>query len=337
LVIAEYRKGLEVKKKITEEELKMDLGWCMAKKYIISKNMFEIPRLCPTILGSSPELIRVPMDWPQSDSVVVAGWYTMDKESQRKRLESGDAMYGAGAGPELVKFLEAGAAPVYIGWGSMSCVSQQHMTCLAVRALKKAGKRGILLGGWAKLSLDAIKGVPDADDLLHFCEGNVLVMKTAPHVWLFPQCACVVHHGGSGTTAAGVMAGVPTIITPVFLDQFDYADAVNREGIGRGLRSLTKVTPEEIAVAITKCCTDEGVITAARAMGEATSKRDGVAIAVKTITSFYHEKVATGVFAKDYEQELQAAKPQPRLGLFACCLGKKAEVPDERDAGPGGK
>ena len=40
-----------------------------------------------------------------------------------------------------------------------------------------------------------------------------------PHSWLFPRMAAVVHHGGVGTTAAGLAAGVPSIITPFFADQ----------------------------------------------------------------------------------------------------------------------
>merc|ERR1719433_58770 len=98
----------------------------------------------------------------------------MDKDDQQKRLENGDAMYGGGARQELVEFLKTGAKPVYLGWGSMSCVSQEHMTCMAVRSLKKANRRGIVLGGWAKLSLSAIQGAPDEAELREFCKEKVL-------------------------------------------------------------------------------------------------------------------------------------------------------------------
>merc|ERR1712060_444380 len=115
--------------------------------------------------------------------------------------------------------------------------------------------------------------------------------------------------GGSGTTAAGVTAGVPTIITPVFLDQFDYAKAVNTKGIGRGLKALVKVTAEEVGAAITQCCTDEGIIAKAREMGEATSKRNGVAASIEILRTFYDKKVSTGQWAKDFQEEYEACKP----------------------------
>ncbi len=49
--------------------------------------------------------------------------------------------------------------------------------------------------------------------------GRVLLISAVPHKWLFPRCACVVHHGGAGTTGAGLLAGRPTAILPVFADQ----------------------------------------------------------------------------------------------------------------------
>merc|ERR1712151_1068920 len=117
------------------------------------------------------------------------------------------------------------------------------------RSLVKSGKRGIVLGGWAELALECLQKESDWEALKDYCDQNVLFVKSAPHVWLFPQCACVVHHGGSGTTAASVNSGTPTIITPVFLDQWDYAALVNEHNIGVGTGALVNVSVDILAEA----------------------------------------------------------------------------------------
>merc|ERR1712151_920661 len=73
-----------------------------------------------------------------------------------------------------------------------------------------------------------------------------------PHGWLFPQCSCVVHHGGSGTLNTVLKAGVPQIITPVFVDQWDHAYFLNKSGCGFGFekKHLTSLTASEIAEAM---------------------------------------------------------------------------------------
>ena len=104
-------------------------------------------------------------------------------------------------------------------------------------------KRGIILGGWAKLKKEMLYGAPNEAKLLQYVEeGNVFFTDTAPHEWLFPKCSIIVHHGGSGTTAASVRSGNPTIITPVFFDQVDHARFVNEFGIGVGTRQFQTVT-----------------------------------------------------------------------------------------------
>ena len=69
---------------------------------------------------------------------------------------------------------------------------------------------------------------------------QVLFMKTAPHGTLFPRCSVIVHHGGSGTSNASVRSGTPTIICPIWFDQFDNSAAVNARGIGVGMQNMRK-------------------------------------------------------------------------------------------------
>mmetsp|Transcript_70521 Transcript_70521/g.160113 ORF Transcript_70521/g.160113 Transcript_70521/m.160113 type:complete len:300 (+) Transcript_70521:2-901(+) len=298
-----------------EKALNEDFGWAADKNYFMDKMFFKLPPLAPCIVGISPELMKRPADWPENCNTVMTGWWVVSKAEQEERVKQGDKMYGGADNQRLSAFLK-GDPPVYLGWGSMSVVSRQHMTCLAVRALKKAGKRGVVLGGWAELEPETLAGLPDEAELRSYCKDNILFMKTAPHAWLFPLCSCVVHHGGSGTTAAGVMAGVPNIITPVWVDQEDYARAVASKGIGLHLPPLTKVTADQIAAAITKCCADGEMQAKAKAMGAATSARDGVGAAVSTISEWYDSSVATGKWRESFEKELQENKPKPKA---RCC------------------
>merc|ERR1740138_515151 len=124
----------------------------------------------------------------------------------------------------------------------MMAVSAEHMSSLAVRALMQSKARGIILGGYAELGEDKLQGQEDTKQMLEYAKQNVLFVKTAPHEWLFPQCACTVHHGGSGTTAAALRAGRPTIVTPCFLDQFDNARLAAQAGVGVEMKQFSKVT-----------------------------------------------------------------------------------------------
>lgn len=147
--------------------------------------------------------------------------------------------------------MKAGAKPVYMGWGSMVCKSPEHTVKLAVEAAKCSGQRAILLGGYENFSMETLKKASDDADLIKFAEDNICFVSTAPHEWLFPQCACIIHHGGAGTTNCTIRAGVPQVITPVFLDQFDHAYLVKKLGIGFGFsKQLQTLTSKELGDAI---------------------------------------------------------------------------------------
>jgi sterol 3beta-glucosyltransferase len=93
------------------------------------------------------------------------------------------------------------------------------MTRTVIDAVKKAGVRAIVSKGWssriAQVTTTKIEYPP--------C---IYPLDSVPHDWLFPRVAGVVHHGGAGTTAAGLRAGVPTVIKPFFGDQFFWGDRV---------------------------------------------------------------------------------------------------------------
>merc|ERR1712038_360072 len=144
--------------------------------------------------------------------------------------------------------------PVYCGWGSMICKSPGFMAELVVKALQISGERAAVLGGFAGLSIDVLKEhCPDDQELISFAEKNILFLDKVSHENLFPLMKCIVHHGGAGTTNAAFRSGVPTIITPVFTDQFDHSHVVNKMGNGYGFsKQFQQISAQELGDQIKK-------------------------------------------------------------------------------------
>src|SRR5215217_2245028 len=120
---------------------------------------------------------------------------------------------------ELRAFLEAGEPPVSLALGSLSNIESartDRIFDLTVRSLERLGRRGILLGGEKG-------GLPN----------NIInIPGEVPYDWLFRQVAAVVHHGGAGTTAAALKAGVPSVFIPVLPDQAFWAWRMAALGAG---------------------------------------------------------------------------------------------------------
>ncbi len=108
--------------------------------------------------------------------------------------------------PALETFLQSGTPPVYVGFGSMRGEDPAGFAITILEALSSAGQRGLLLTGWGGMRPPSL---PD----------TVFAIDSAPHSWLFPRMAAVVHHGGAGTTGAGLRAGAPSVIVPFIVDQ----------------------------------------------------------------------------------------------------------------------
>jgi len=203
----------------------------------------------------------------------------------------------------LERFLALGPEPpVYVGWGSVTCSSNVFMASFAVRALKMAGVRGIVLGGWSGVSSACLQGLPDEAELQQFCRDNVLFVKTASHERLFPRCAAVVHHGGAGTTAAGIRSGVPNIVTPVCYDQFDNAKLVSQSGQGIAMGHLGSLKPGDLAAAIKKCVTDATLNRTARELGQKVRMNDGTLNATNICVQFLRNDVGNGSYWRHFDK-----------------------------------
>jgi sterol 3beta-glucosyltransferase len=157
-----------------------------------------------TLYAYSPAVLPKPNDW--GPDVAVTGYWFLDHSD----WQPDDA---------LESFLKAGPPPVYVGFGSMPGIDPPAMTRTILEALKATGKRGILAGGGGAI------GQTDAS-------GNAYFLGGAPHDRLLPRASAAVHHGGAGTTAASLRAGLPTQIVPFFGDQPFWGRRVAALGAG---------------------------------------------------------------------------------------------------------
>jgi sterol 3beta-glucosyltransferase len=208
------------------------------------------------LYGYSPQVIPIPKDW--EDWNQVTGYWTLEPS----------AGWNPPAG--LVKFLEAGPPPVYIGFGSMVNRKPEETADLVVQALERSGRRGVLSAGWGGMKKEEL---PE----------SVFMTGSVPHSWLFPRMAAVVHHGGVGTTAAGLRAGVPSVVTPYFGDQPFWGQRVHALGVGPKPIPRKRLTVESLADAIHSAVTDERMQETARQLGERIRAENGIARAVEVL------------------------------------------------------
>ncbi|KAM1003641.1 hypothetical protein EV1_003896 [Malus domestica] len=202
----------------------------------------------------SPHLVPKPKDWgPKID---VVGFCFLDLASNYEPPEA------------LVKWLEAGDKPIYIGFGSLPVQEPQKMTQIIVEALEKTGQRGIINKGWGGLG-----ELAEPKDFIY-------LLDNCPHDWLFLQCKAVVHHGGAGTTAAGLKAACPTTIVPFFGDQPFWGERVHARGVGPAPIAVDQFSLPKLVDAI-NFMLDPKVKERAVELAKDMENEDGVTGAVK--------------------------------------------------------
>ena len=214
------------------------------------------------IYGYSSAVIPKPPDW--SSNQQITGYWFLDTMKQYQ--------------PEtaLLDFLANGPPPIYVGFGSMVDREQEAISQIVIEALRKTGQRGILLGGWSELGSG---NLPD----------SIFRVDTVSHDWLFPRVAAVVHHGGAGTTAAGLRAGVPSVIVPSFGDQFFWGWRVQELRVGPRPIPRNKLTAVKLAGAIQQAIGDEVIKHKAAQVGQQICAENGVGTAVNLIEAFIHD------------------------------------------------
>jgi len=175
----------------------------------------------------SSALVPTPDDWP-SEFWQCGYWFTPPSPDYDPPVD-------------LSRFLAAGEPPVYLGFGSMPSKNPEDLTNTVLAALGQTGQRAILSTGWGGLTKEALP--TDLSDRL-------FLIEKAPHSWLFPRCAGVVHHGGAGTTHEALRWGRASLVCPVFGDQPFWGKRVHAIGSGPEPIAQKKLTPDNLARAL---------------------------------------------------------------------------------------
>ena len=177
----------------------------------------------PFLLACDPAIAPAPPDWDRFDVEVTGPWFYEDSSPLAQ---------------DVVDFIEAGSPPVYVGFGSMPSEDAAAATRVLFDAVAMSGHRLLLSKGWAGLGFET--GSPSVK----------VVAGPMPHSKLFLRVAAVVHHGGAGTLATALRAGVPQVLVPHAFDQHYYAHRLHGLGIApRGI-PVKKLTAAKLAGAI---------------------------------------------------------------------------------------
>lgn len=210
----------------------------------------------PHIYSFSASVLPPPKDWP--DYVHCTGYWFLDNPDKAWHPD-----------PAFLAFLDApDERPiVYIGFGSIVVPDPEAVSATIVEAVLRANVRAIICKGWSSRMQGKGKTAEDVESsaMLDRHPGTIYSIDAVPHDWLFPRIQGVVHHGGAGTTAAGLRAGLPTIVKPFFGDQRFWGQRL--EDLGVGL-CLVKLTVDRLADAIRTITQNKVLVHKAAALGE---------------------------------------------------------------------
>jgi UDP:flavonoid glycosyltransferase YjiC (YdhE family) len=253
----------------------------------------------------SSALIPKPHDW--ADHITISGSYL---------LGSGDYT----PSPKLQAFLDANPPPVYVGFGSIVLDDPRAMTELMFEVSRQTGQRLLLfesLGGMEAVDSDCI---PD----------TVFMLGNAPHDWLFQHVSCVVHHGGAGTTMAGIAAGRPTVVVPFFGDQAFWGAMIARAGAGPTPIPQKQLTAERLVEAIDFCLRPE-TLERAKELALRTAAERGS----DTGAHLFHQHLTPDrlrcTLAPSRTAVWRIKRTQVRLSAFAVCTLTNANLLDPTD------
>jgi UDP:flavonoid glycosyltransferase YjiC (YdhE family) len=208
----------------------------------------------PLLYGISPSVVTKPDDWPETAHLT--GYWFLPEDTSWKPDE------------KLRAFVDSGPAPVYIGFGSMPEDEPEKLKAIALEALRLSGQRAVVQGNWLGET-----SLPD----------NMLHIGWAPHSWLFPRCTAAVHHGGAGTLAYSLRAGIPVIVVPYAWDQFFWGRMVVKLGVGTKPLSRKELSAEELARAIMAATDDCSLRYNAEKLGRCIKGEDGTTAAIEII------------------------------------------------------
>ncbi len=219
------------------------------------------PRLrIPILCAWSPSILPPSSDWSLREHVTGYFFFPLDESYFPPS--------------ELDSFLKSGQPPVCISFGSMVNKNAERINKIVVEVLRKTNNRGIILSGWG--------GVMEQSS------NDLLYLESAPHDWLLPRCKMIIHHGGAGTTSAGLRAGIPNIVVPFTADQPFWGNRVHAMGVGPKPILVKNISVDKLMCAIAEA--ESNVIRdRAQVVGQNIRSEDGIKNAIKLIELYAAE------------------------------------------------
>ncbi len=201
----------------------------------------------------SPHVVPRPADWPATAHVT--GYWTLPSAPDWVPPR------------RLAEFLDAPEPVVYLGFGSMPGPDPRRLADAIMAAARQVGVRVLV----SSISPDLRRLLP---------AGRFLVIRHAPHDWLFPRVQAIVHHGGAGTTGAAVAAGRPQVIWPFGVDQPFWSRRMADLGVAPPARPVRALTGRTLAAALGRVLADEQMRARAAELGRRVRAEDGCGRAV---------------------------------------------------------
>lgn len=228
--------------KSADDALAADLGLppstAPAAARIARRGTPEIQAYDPVLFGDLEK------EWGAGRPLV--GFIDLSKETRARIGDDSDD-------GELSQWLAAGPPPIYVGFGSMAVPNATELMNIIVAVCISLGHRVLVAAGWSACALES-------DERVH-------VTRSVDHDAVLPRCRAAVHHGGAGTTAASLRAGVPTVVCSIGADQPIWGARVTKVGAGATLR-LTDVTPTTFDAALSRAL-DAACVAAAERVAAA--------------------------------------------------------------------
>lgn len=233
----------------------------LPKRKLYSPFKDSPPRLrTPILCAWSPSLIPPSSDW--SPRVQVTGYYFFSYNDSYTPPK------------ELKEFLEAGKSPICVSFGSMVNKNAEKVDAVICEALKQTNNRGIILSGWGSAKRES------TNDLLY--------LESSPHDWLLPKSKMLIHHGGAGTTSAGLRAGIPQVVVPFMADQPFWGSRVHAVSVAPKPIRVHQLSVEKMVSAIAEA-ESKVILECAQVIGQDIRGEDGVMNAIKLIESYADE------------------------------------------------
>ncbi|OBK79200.1 glycosyltransferase [Mycobacterium sp. 1274761.0] len=176
------------------------------------------------------------------------------------------------ADDEVASWIAEGTPPIFFGFGSQPVESGAATIAMIGAACEELGERALVCSGWSDLS-----NIPHFD--------HVKVVDAVSYAAIFPSCRAVVHHGGIGSTAAGLRAGVPTLILSMMQDQAALGAVVKRLGVGT-TRRFSSSNRESLVADLRTILTPQYAAQAREVATRMTKPAESVACAASLLEDF---------------------------------------------------